>query len=245
MLSKQHFAPHSVTILGDDLYAHEPLCRQISLEIQLYFIVVAKPDSHVSLYDWLDYSAKINAIEQRQERRWNGRHHELWHYRWINQAPLTAASDALRVNWVELTITHADTAAVLYHNTWVTNHLATHGSAPQIADAGRARWKNENESHNILKKHGYHIDHNFGHGDHNLAAVLFTLNLMAFLIHTVQQLIDTPYLLLRAALKTRQTFFDDLRTLLRYQLFPSWDNLFVFMFDGLEIDCPPELLSSA
>ena len=149
---------------------------------------------------------------------------------------MTAASDALQVNWVELTITHADNAdnadnaAVLYHNTWITNHLATHDTAPQIADAGRARWKNENESHNILKKHGYHgyhgyhIDHNFGHGDHNLAAVLFTLNVLAFLTHTVQQLIDTPYQLLRAARKTRQTFFEsgplrghDLRALLCYQ----------------------------
>jgi hypothetical protein len=243
-LSKQHFAPNSVTILGDDLYAHEPLCRQISLESQQSFIFVAKPDSHVYLYEWLDYSAKINAIEQWQERRWNGRHHELWRYRWINQAPLCAASDALRVNWLELTITHADSAAILYHNTWITNHLVGRDNLAQIADAGRARWKNENESHNVLKKHGYHIDHNFGHGDQHLAAVLFSLNVLAFLIHTVQQLIDTPYQLLRAALKTRQTFFDDLRALLRYQLFSSWEHLFIFMFDGLEIVCPPDLLSS-
>jgi hypothetical protein len=244
-LSKQHFAPKSVTILGDDLYAHEPLCRQISLESQQSFIFVAKPDSHLHLYDWLDYSTTINAIEHWQERRWNGRHHELWCYRWINQAPLTAASDALRVNWVELTITHADSAAILYHNTWVTNHPLSRDSVSQIAAAGRARWKNENESHNVLKKHGYHVDHNFGHGDQHLAAVLFSLNVLAFLIHTVQQLIDTPYQLLRAALKTRQTFFDDLRALLRYQLFNSWNDLFAFMFDGLEIPCPPELFSSA
>jgi len=39
-LSKQKFAPRSATILGDDLYAHQPLCRQISLEIQQYFIWV-------------------------------------------------------------------------------------------------------------------------------------------------------------------------------------------------------------
>ena len=57
----------------------------------------------------------------------------------------------------------------------------------QLADAGRARWKDENESHNILKRRGYHVDHNFGHGDDNLADVLFTMNVLAFLIHTVQQ----------------------------------------------------------
>ena len=67
---------------------------------------------------------------------------------------------------------------------------------------------------------------------------------MAFLIHTVQQLLDQPYQLLRAALAARQTFFDDVRALLRYMLFPSWANLYTFMLNGLEIPIPPELQSS-
>jgi hypothetical protein len=28
----------------------------------------------------------------------------------------------------------------------------------------RARWKIENEHNNVLKNHGYHFEHNFGHG---------------------------------------------------------------------------------
>ena len=47
------------------------------------------------------------------------------------------------------------------------------------------------------------------------------MNVLVFLIHTVQQLLDQPYQLLRKALAARQTFFDDLRALLRYQYFAS------------------------
>lgn len=239
------YEPRSVTCLGDDLYSHEPLCRQISEDCQQFFIFVAKPDSHTKLYEWLAYCAQINAIEQLQLRRWTGRSHEILTCRWMSGTPLTGSLDPVLVNWFELTITLETSGKVAYHNTWVTNHPVHRGNIQQLADAGRTRWKTENESHNILKRRGYHVDHNFGHGDDNLSAVLFTMNVLAFLIHTVQQLLDQPYQLLRKALATRQTFFDDLRALLRYQYFASWSELFVFMFDGLEIPIPPELQSSA
>jgi len=102
-----------------------------------------------------------------------------------------------------------------FHNTWevavstpsrgcrgaITNHIVNRDTVQPIAQAGRTRWKAENESHNVLKaprpvlgaERGYNVDHNFGHGTNNLAAVLFTLNVMAFVIHTVQQLLDQPY----------------------------------------------------
>jgi hypothetical protein len=109
---------------------------------------------------------------------------------------------------------------------------------------GRARWKIENESNNTLKQQGYHLEHNFGHGQQHLSAVLFTLNLLAFLVHTAQHLLSEPYRLLRTTLVARRTFFDDLRTLTRYMLFDSWDALFRFMLEGLEVVIPPGLFFS-
>ena len=233
-----NYEPRSGTFLGDDLYApggrgyshepFEPLCRQVSEDCQQQFIFVAKPDSHTKLYEWLAYSAQINAIEQLQLRRWTGRCHEILTYHWMSGTPLTGSLDPVLVNGFELTVTLETSGKVSYHNTWVTNHPIQSKNIQQLADAGRTRWKNENESHNILKRRGYHVDHNFGHGDDTLSAVLFTMNVLAFLIHTVQQLLDQPYQLLRKALATRQTFFDDLRALLRYQYFASWTELFVF-----------------
>jgi hypothetical protein len=61
------------------------------------------------------------------------------------------------------------------------------------------------------------------------------LNLLAFLLHTVQELLTPAYQRLRQALGARKTFFNDLRALTRYMIFDSWDDLFRFMEDGLEI----------
>ncbi len=103
----------------------------------------------------------------------------------------------------------------------------------------RARWKIENENNNVLKTKGYHLEHNFGHGRQHLAAVLVTLNLLAFLFHTVFALLDAKYQMVRTALGTRQTFFNDIRTLTRYFVFDSWDHLLTFMIQQLELEPPP------
>ena len=52
-------------------------------------------------------------------------------------------------------------------------------------DCGRARWKIENENNNTLKTAGYHLEHNFGHGKQYLASLLATMNILAFLFHTM------------------------------------------------------------
>ena len=123
----------------------------------------------------------------------------------------------------------------------MTNHLVTASCVAALAKVGRARWKIENESNNTLKRNGYHLEHNFGHGDLHLSNVLFALNLLAFLVHTAQHLVNAPYRLLRTTLSVRLTFFNDLRALTRYMLFDSWDALFRFMLEGLEVAIPPDL----
>jgi hypothetical protein len=63
--------------------------------------------------------------------------------------------------------------------------------------------------------------------------------MLAFLIHTIQEMTEPAYQRLRQALGARKTFFDDLRALTRYMLFDSWDDLFTFMQEGLEIASEP------
>jgi hypothetical protein len=38
-----------------------------------------------------------------------------------------------------------------------------------MTKAGRCRWKIENECFNTLKNQGYHLEHNYGHGQKNLS----------------------------------------------------------------------------
>ena len=88
----------------------------------------------------------------------------------------------------------------------------------------------------MLKTKGYHIEHNFGHGKRYLAAFLLSLNLLAFLFHTVLPWCDEKYALLRKTLVRRQTFLDHIRALTRYMVFESWHHLMDFMIRGLELE---------
>ena len=231
----EHFPAHSVTYLGDDLYANQPLCQLLSETYQQFFIFVCKPESHEGLYQWLSFLEKNGTLETSSHRHWNGKRGEQWNYRFALQVPLRNGNDALLVNWFELVITDEQTGEILYHNSFVTNHPVTAANVATLVAVGRTRWKIENENNNILKTKGYHFEHNFGHGSHDLANVLATLNILAFLLHTVQEVLTPAYQRLRQTLGARKTFFNDLRALTRYMVFDSWDDLFRFMEEGLEI----------
>ena len=67
--------------------------------------------------------------------------------------------------------------------------VPTSANIVQLVRAARARWKIENEGFNTLKNQGYHLEHNFGHGHQHLST-LFVLNLLAFFMHQIFELVD-------------------------------------------------------
>ena len=232
------FAPDSLTVLTDDLHSHQPACAWLR-DHHCHFIMVCLPESHAFLYEQVAELTKLKFDQQVVTTRWNGRHRERWTYRFVNDLLLRDSADALTVNWCELVIVREDTHVQLYHNTFMTDLRLTDQSVAPIVASGRARWKTENENHNTLKNHGYHLEHNFGHGKEHLASLLLSLNLLAFLLHTALTLTDAAYQQIRQTLGARRTFFDDIRTLTRYLYFDSWVALLTFMAHGLELDLPP------
>ena len=221
-----------VTILGDDLYCHQPLCEAIRAQ-GLHFILVCKPSSHPTLYEWLD-GLEPKTVEV---RRWTGRTHQFDRYRYLNDLPLRDGDDALLVNWCELVTTN-EQGRVLYRNSFATDHRLSAQNVKAVVQAGRTRWKIENENNNTLKTQGYHFEHNYGHGQQYLAALLATLILIAFLFHTVLSLQDRQYRQLRDYLGARKVFFDDLRALTRYIYFAHWEAMLAFMRRQLELEPP-------
>ena len=221
-------------MLGDDLYACQPVC-ELFLGAGFDFILVCKRDSHLALYEQVEFLAKNGLVKQFSTRKWTGRFWKVYQYRFVNQVPLRRGEDALQVNWCEVSVSREDTGKRLYYNTFITNtHLDTENVILIVGD-GRARWKSENETNNVLKTKGYHLEHNFGHGEQFLANFLVTLNLLAFLFHTLLELLDEQYKMLRQHLVVRKDFFNDLRALLRYLLFDDWNHLMGFMLIGLEL----------
>jgi hypothetical protein len=228
----ERYSALNVTVLGDDLYCHQPLCEQL-LAQQFNFIFVCRPESHSTLYEHLE-GIELPTLST---KRWTGKVEETYTYRYLNDVPLRDSKDALLVNWCEITVTHPD-GKVSYKNSFATNHRITDDTVAEIVLCGRARWKVENENNNTLKTKGYNLEHNFGHGKEHLASFLATLNILSLLFHTLLERLDKKYKLLRSHLPTRKTFFDDLRALTRYLYFENWDHLLTFMIEGLELKIP-------
>ena len=222
------------TLLGDDLYAHQPFCRQVLLH-GFHFLFTCKPSSHLHLSRWieaLEPGRDLHTLKQRVKgkgNRWE--HHQ---YRWASGVPLTEGEDALPVNWCEVTITD-EAGAVLYRNAFITDWPITADNVAGLVAAGRARWKIENENNNVLKNRGYHLEHNFGHGKQHLSSLLLTMNLLAFALHTLLEWTDEDYRLIRQAVGARRKFFRHLEALTTYLAFENWERLMNFMMRGLEI----------
>ncbi len=228
--------PLNMTLLGDDLFCHEPFCREV-LDRGLNFILVCKPSSHATVADWLAFLRRSGGVRTLTQTRWNGRRRAIDTYRYALDIPLRDGDGALLINWCELTTTD-EQGQVLYRNSFATALPVTDATVVEIVAAGRSRWEIENENNNVLKTKGYHFEHNYGHGQQHLAALLASLIILAFLVHTVLEWMDDQYQLLRQKLPSRQRLFNDIRTLTSYLCFQTWEDLMTFMLTSFEPPAP-------
>lgn len=231
------YAPWGITILGDDLSAHQPFCQKVR-ESGFHFLFTCKPSSHSTIAEWVqdfERSGMIGTHTVRSPRGTKKIVQETFSYRFMSDLPLRNSEDALLVNWLELTVTEDDTGKIVYKNSWITDHPVSENTVADLARAGRARWKIENEHIQTLKIGGYRLEHNFGHGK-PLSNLLASLNILAFLMHTAFEFLDDRYRTLRFRYGSRLSFFQRFSTLLELFLFENWDHLIDFMFGKLRID---------
>ena len=219
-------APLRPIYLGDDLFACQPIA-EAALEGGGDFLFTAKPDSHKTLYDFM--SGAI--LDELTVRRKDGAKPVTITYRWFTGAPLREGKDALNVNWIGMTIQDAK-AKQTYANAFVTSLPVTRQTVDEIATCARARWKIENESFNVLKNNGYHLEHNFGHGKENLAMMFAAMNLLAFAFHTVCDCLEDLWIKARLAKRSRRRLFEHIRTITAYLVFPDWKNLMITLIDA-------------
>ena len=151
-----YYAKENVTLLGDDLYCHDPFCKKVRGK-GFHFIFVCKPESQEMLYETVKFLEANGTLSCHTERRWNGRHGEIDTYRYANELPLNGEPNAMQVNWCELTITHEKTGEVIFRNAFATDFEVLETTVEAIVRDGRARWKIENENNNVLKTKSYHL----------------------------------------------------------------------------------------
>lgn len=225
---RQQHRQLSLCVMGDDLYAHEPFVLDLR-ELRMGFVLVAKPASHVELFDWVEDLDRLGECVRGKWEEGPASKRRYFEYRIAHQVPLTQAGEVL-VNFVEVWERNKE-GKVIYHNSWVTDFKVKPENAAIIIGIGRSRWKIENEQFNVQKNHGYELEHNYGHGQQTLSMVFYLLNLLAFLAHQVLEFGDRLYQQCRAG-ESRRGLWNVLRALFGYVVVEGWEGLLLYHLSG-------------
>ena len=209
--------------LGDDLYANQPICEKVT-QAGGDFIFRVKEGSHKTLFSYLD---GVTWPTTRVVKKTPGRNtlNKIYQYRIAEQLPIKDGNDALKVNYVELQIRRVGDRKPTQSFRFITSLDVTQANVADIAAAGRARWKIENEGFNLLKKHGYHMEHNFSHGKQGLSDTLMTLNLIAFAFHAVCNHLCELWQAARTRFFRNHRFFVAIDIINCYLYFENWQAL--------------------
>lgn len=223
----------NIIITGDGLFSKQPFIDDLK-KAGMSYILVAKPDDHKILFQWVNELTGLGGGDSLEFVDFNGKRHC---YQWINQVPLNGTKDADEVNFFQYQIVSDN--KITYRNSWVTDITIDKTNIVDLVKGGRARWKIENEVFNTLKNQGYHIEHNYGHGEKNLSSIFFLLNLLAFFVHQILDLTDTLYQSVRyKKFTSRKEYFNQLRCTIRILIFRNWEHLLGYILDPPEIEPP-------
>lgn len=218
--------PHlKLIVVEDGLASNGPHIRHLQA-LNLRFLLGAKVSDHQYLFDWVDSAKQTQHYEYTDA---SGTYHR---FRFLNSVPLNDANYDLEVNFIEYWETKA--SGKIQHFSWVTDLAITQDRLMSLMRVGRARWRIENETFNTLKNHGYHFEHNFGHGYNHLSTVMAYLMMLAFLLDQIQQRCCSLFQRAMEKEKYRRYFWEKLRALFMNYLIPHWQALYHGIADGLK-----------
>jgi len=115
---------------------------------------------------------------------------------------------------------------------WITDIELRRNNVDQVMRGGRGRWKIENELFNTLKNQGYQLEHNYGHGQKQLATVFGMLMMLAFLVDQVQELCCNLFQMARQQFCSRTSLWNKLRGLFKEYFIISWESLWLAIIYG-------------
>jgi len=221
--------PHlPVIVIEDALSANAPHLRDLRAA-RAHYIIGVKPGDHAFLFAHVQ--ARDDAGQMQVLTLADPATGVLHHFRFCNGVPLNESNPDELVNVLEYWEIHPD--GRVQHFSWITDFLLIPETAWDIMRGGRARWKIENETFNTLKNQGYHLEHNYGHGEQNLSVVLALLMMLAFLVDQVQQSCCPLFQAVWHKMKTKSHLWEEIRNCFHRLVFDSMEEFLTALLRGI------------
>jgi hypothetical protein len=225
-LRREH--PHLPVIIVEDGLASNGPHIELLKELDMRFILGAKPGDHKALFERL-YQETTSEDGKLNEWEFIDKEGTIHRFYYINEVPLNDSYPNLLVNVLDY---WEIKSGKVQHFTWVTDFNLSRNNVFSIMRGGRARWKVENETFNTLKNQGYNLEHNYGHGEKHLSTVLAFLMMLAFLIDQVQQLCCQYFKEARKARRTKISLWQKIRALFLSYYIDNWEVLYESIIYG-------------
>ncbi|MBC8209425.1 MAG: transposase [Gammaproteobacteria bacterium] len=218
--------PHMKFIVIEDALASNAPHIKLLQALNYRYLLGAKQADHKFLFDWVDNTSTTVIHELIDEKG------VIHRFRYLNNAPLNDANFELEINFLEYWEIKPNGKTT--HFSWVTDILITQENLVPLMRGARARWKVENETFNTLKNHGYHFEHNFGHGYHHLSTVMVHLMMLAFLIDQIQQRCCGLFNRALDKAQSKIRFWQKIRNLFQSFLIPHWEAMYLGIANELK-----------
>jgi Transposase DDE domain len=229
---KEH--PHlPVIIVEDALSANAPHLRDLD-HARVHYIIGVKPGDHAFLFQHL-YAAD-EAGRTQHVSIIDPTTGVLHHFRFHGHVPLNESHTDVLVKVLEYWEIPPDGKVPYFSG--ITDLSLTPETVYDVMRGGRARWKIENETFNTLKNQGYHLEHNYGHGEQNLSVVLALLMMLAFLVDQTQQLCCPLFQAAWHKLHTKRHLWEQIRNCFQTFRFDSMTELLTALIRGIERQRP-------
>ena len=223
-----------VVVALDALYATEPPIT-LMFENDLSFIIGVK-ETKGTLYMQVNDGEKDGSTKHYEydyeigDKVKKNVNHK---YRYIKNVRLGQDMESPRVNFVEFwekttwVNQKGEDKEQKRHFAYVTDLPVNNETIVTIVKGGRTRWKIENETFNTLKNHGYHLEHNYGHGKKNLSVNLIMMMFIAFMIDQIQQMsCETFKKMMKKLSHRRCDFFRTTISQFESLFFENWEQFY-------------------
>lgn len=228
---RQHLPDKKIIIGGDALYANGPFIELLQKpEHQMNFILSIKPGSQGYLFvqaERLEDEGKMEVITKTTK-------HKIYVTKYANDLVLNGSNPDIKVNFIHFEEHDLKTGKVKIFN-WITDIIIDATNYKKIVKVGRSRWKIENETFNTLKNQGYNYEHNYGHGEHNLATNFSILMMLAFLFDQIQQAVNKTFRVARTTAGSKIDLWEDIRKIFDMVLVDSMQTIYKIIAKELKL----------
>jgi hypothetical protein len=235
---RQQHPKLNMLVVEDGLSSNAPHIADLK-DAKMHFLLGAKPGDHKHLFEQVIGAIDNDTCRTESLNVASPKSKIRTETQYAADLSLNKSNADLRINFLQHFEFDVSDDGVVKRFSWVTDIDLSEKDLHLYQQAGRCRWRVENETFNTLKNQGYCLEHNYGHGSRNLTTVLALLMFLAFTVDQIQEACCKQFVAAMTRTGRRVRLWESIRSHLRHFDFESFAELYSVIAAGTLTKPPP------